>query len=382
MIDKIKELDNFILKNNLFGLDFLRSLAIILVLLFHNVVLFPHPEWINRVGKFGWIGVDLFFALSGFLIASKLFEQIVAETKISYRDFFIKRFFRITPLYLVVLTLYFCFLPLRESPNLAPLWKYLTFTQNFGLDRNAQGAFSHAWSLCVEEQFYLFFPLTLICLIYFRALKFGFYLLLSLVVLGFLARLYAWYAFVYPIIDSNMLHINWYKWIYYPTYARLDGLLFGILIAAIFHFKPKVKNYLQAYGNTIFTIGLLVLSAAYIVCLDEKSLNFALWGFFLVDLGCGLLVLSAICPTSVLYQFKSRFFTAIATLSYAIYLIHKITIHVTQEFFFSVQISKDSNTMMLLGTFTTLLAALVLHNLIEKPFMKFRNQILHSTTKS
>jgi Predicted acyltransferases len=223
--------------------------------------------------------------------------------------------------------------------------------------------------------------LTLICLIYFRALKFGFYLLLSLVVLGFLARLYAWYAFVYPIIDSNMLHINWYKWIYYPTYARLDGLLFGILIAGIFHFKPKVKNYLQAYGNTIFTIGLLVLSAAYIVCLDEKSLNFALWGFFLVDLGCGLLVLSAICPTSVLYKFKSRFFTAIATLSYAIYLIHKITIHVTQEFFFSVQISKDSNTMMLLGTFTTLLAALVLHNLIEKPFMKFRNQILHSTTK-
>lgn len=103
--------------------------------------------------------------------------------------------------------------------------------------------------------------------------------------------------------------------------------------------------------------------------------------FFLVDLGCGLLVLSAICPTSVLYKFKSRFFTAIATLSYAIYLIHKITIHVTQEFFFSVQISKDSNTMMLLGTFTTLLAALVLHNLIEKPFMKFRNQILHSTTK-
>ena len=82
MIDKIKALDNFILKNNLFGLDFLRSLAIILVLLFHNVVLFPHPEWINRVGKFGWIGVDLFFALSGFLIASKLFEQIVADTKI------------------------------------------------------------------------------------------------------------------------------------------------------------------------------------------------------------------------------------------------------------------------------------------------------------
>lgn len=118
----------------LYGLDHLRAFAIIFVFLFHYGRLFPHPEWTNTISKFGWSGVDLFFVLSGYLIASQLFQKITQYKEISLKEFFIKRFFRIIPAYLVVVAVYFCFPLVRERESLTPLWKYLTFTQNIGLD--------------------------------------------------------------------------------------------------------------------------------------------------------------------------------------------------------------------------------------------------------
>jgi peptidoglycan/LPS O-acetylase OafA/YrhL len=78
----------------------------------------------------------------------------------------------------VVLAIYFLIPAAKEREALAPLWKYLTFTQNIGLDVSTKGAFSHAWSLCIEEQFYLFLPLILIGLVNLRVIKkdTGFYL--------------------------------------------------------------------------------------------------------------------------------------------------------------------------------------------------------------
>src|SRR5579871_5670315 len=85
----------------LYGLDHLRALAITLVLLFHYQI-FSHPKWIEAAGKFGWTGVDLFFVLSGYLIASQLFFAIAKGNQISFPEFFLKRFFRIIPAYIVV----------------------------------------------------------------------------------------------------------------------------------------------------------------------------------------------------------------------------------------------------------------------------------------
>ena len=366
-------------KEKLFGLDFLRALAITMVLFFHILVLFPHPEWLASVAKFGWIGVDLFFALSGFLIASQLFAKIVEDKKISYKDFFIKRFFRIVPAYLTVLILYLSFPVLWERGAPAPAWKFFTFTQNIGLDLRTQGAFSHAWSLCVEEQFYLFFPVILITLIYFNAVKKGFVILISLFVLGFLARLYAWNVLVFPFSGTDLFGVYWQEWIYYPTYARLDGLLVGISIAGIFSFKPELKSRLMKYGNLSLFIGLIVLTAAYIICLNERSFSLCLFGFPLVDIGCGFLVLGAVSSSSIIYKFKSSVVSTVAVLSYSIYLIHKIIIHVTQEELFKFDIPKESNLMMVTCLILTVLAAYLLHIIIEKPFMKYRVHLLPST---
>jgi peptidoglycan/LPS O-acetylase OafA/YrhL len=147
-------------KHKLLGLDHLRAFAIVFVFLFHYQF-YGHPEWENKIGSFGWTGVDLFFVLSGFLIAGQLFRTIAIGKNISMKEFFAKRFFRIIPPYLVVIALY-VFVPfLREREHFAALWKYLTFTFNFGLDLHQIGTFTHAWSLCVEEQFYLILAINL-----------------------------------------------------------------------------------------------------------------------------------------------------------------------------------------------------------------------------
>ena len=107
------------LRQRLQGLDHLRALAIIFVFLFHYFILSGgQPAWLPDAASFGWTGVDLFFVLSGFLIASQLFGDIKKRQQISFRDFFLKRFFRIVPAYLVTVGLYFYIPFFREKESL------------------------------------------------------------------------------------------------------------------------------------------------------------------------------------------------------------------------------------------------------------------------
>jgi peptidoglycan/LPS O-acetylase OafA/YrhL len=366
----------------LFGLDFLRAAAIILVFLFHYGRLFPHPEWTYEISKFGWSGVDLFFVLSGYLISSQLFVKISSDKKISFKEFFIKRFFRIIPAYLAVVFIYFSFPSFREHEALAPLWKYLTFTQNIGLDLRSQGTFSHAWSLCIEEQFYLCLPLILIAMAYFKAIKKGFIILIFFFLFCFFARLYSWHSFVAPFAEQDEYSFLWLKFIYYPTYCRLDGLLIGVSIAALFQFKPSLKERLQKHGNVILLMSLLVLTGAYFLCSNQESFSASIFGFPLTDFGYGLLVLAAICPTCILYKIKSAFITKIAVLSYATYLSHKIIIHITQTQFSKLNINIEGNFMFFICIATSLTAALLMNKIIEKPFLKLRDKILQKKNKN
>jgi len=138
------------------GLDLLRTAAILLVAVFH-IHLEHAPRFLLPVQQCGWMGVDLFFVLSGYLIGSQLLRPYTRNAVPSVRLFFLRRAFRVLPAFLVVLFVYFLFPAFRERPNLPDLWRFLTFTQNFGLQ--APAAFSHDWSLCVEEHFYLVLPL-------------------------------------------------------------------------------------------------------------------------------------------------------------------------------------------------------------------------------
>lgn len=364
-------------QQKLYGLDHLRALAILIVLLFHYFILSSgQPEWLPDFAKFGWTGVDLFFVLSGFLISSQLFAQIKQGQNISFKQFFLKRFFRIAPAFLVTVGLYFFFPFFHEKESLPPLWKFLTFTQNFGLNLKDFGTFSHAWSLCVEEHFYLFLPIILILLQFNKLIGKSYWLLIVMFLFGFVIRIYSYNELYLPKMGSENGWLYWYKYIYYPTYNRLDGLLIGISIAVIYQFLPTVWNKISSYGNLFIFLGLLVLTGAYFLCYDQMTFNASVFGFPLIAIGYGFMVVGAVSSTSFLYNWNSKITTFIATLSYTIYLTHKGVIHMTHQLLIDFKI--DPNLMLLICIATCTSFGYLLHLAIEKPFMKLRNRIIES----
>src|SRR6478735_273406 len=142
------------------GLDLLRALAIIMVVVYHAALFgFKLP---GRVDRFGWIGVDLFFVLSGYLIGGQLLAPLARDQRLKLGRFFTRRALRILPAYLAVLAIYFLLPAVREYPTISPLWKFLVSVQNIGLRGGT--SFSHAWSLAVEDQFYLLLPVIVLLL--------------------------------------------------------------------------------------------------------------------------------------------------------------------------------------------------------------------------
>jgi peptidoglycan/LPS O-acetylase OafA/YrhL len=362
-------------KHKLSGLDHLRAVAIISVFLFHYQF-FGHPAWEKNVAGFGWTGVDLFFVLSGFLIAGQLFSTIAKGKTISLREFFAKRFFRIIPPFLVVLTLYFVFPGVREWGHPSPFWRYLTFTLNFGFDLSKYGTFSHAWSLCVEEQFYLILPLTFWLFSYFKGGKKAIWFIIILFIAGFLLRLYSWYYLVQPALPSSNLGLLWNKYIYYPTYNRLDGLLAGVSIAGAHTFYPHIKSWINRYSNMILLLGLALLAAAYFVCTPQDNFYTCAFGFTLISLAYGTILAAVVCPSSIFYKLKSKITSEIATLSYSIYLVHKIMIHLTQGLLEKVGVDKNSNLTMLTCIIASFAGALLMRYAIEKPALRIRDKVL------
>lgn len=361
---------------NFNGLDTLRAFAIIMVILFHYPRWFDHPDWFPDVVKFGWTGVDLFFVLSGFLIASQLFAQIKKNGSFSMREFYIKRFFRILPVYYFVLALYFIFPVLSAPQLLPPLWKFLTFTQNFGANFETHRGFGVVWSLCVEEHFYLLLPITLLLL-----LKTGWYkkagiLLLVLFALCFFIRYYSFNNIYLPQTNGTPNRALWVSTVYYPTYCRFDGLLIGVAVAAMYNYLPAVFNRLSKYANLLIAVGLVIFIVAYFMCGNALGFNRSVWGFPMVSVGFGCMVLGAIMPRSFLYKWKSAVLTMIARLSFSLYLIHMGVILMTQNVLATWGIAKNSTATFVLSMALCAVFALLLYYGIEQPFMKMRSRFL------
>src|ERR1044072_3335666 len=148
-------------------LDALRGIAILLVIAWHYLAnaegVSPGSTlaYAQAVFRLTWSGLDLFFVLSGFLIGGILLDNRTATNY--FRVFYVRRFYRILPLYAVVLAAFYL-LPLGPwlKDRAAPWWGYATLTQNFWMAQT--GRFSPnflnvTWSLAIEEQFYLTLPL-------------------------------------------------------------------------------------------------------------------------------------------------------------------------------------------------------------------------------
>lgn len=360
----------------LYGLDHLRAAAIVLVLLYHYRA-FKHPGWIDSIGRFGWTGVDLFFVLSGFLISGQLFREIENKGDISLKTFYLKRFFRIIPAYFFTLFLYFTFPFFREKEALSPLWKFVTFTQNYGLDVISWGTFSHAWSLCIEEQFYLILPLFLLILMPTKLFKYMAVLMIAVIGFSIAARLMAWNEFIVMADTSSTDFWKlWYMKIYYPTHTRLDGLGMGVLIGYLMQYSSIFKRMVDSNGNKIFFLGILLLGVSFWVCNEQASETASVFGFTMVAVSYGIILMAAVSQSSFLHRSKSYITTQLAALSYAVYLSHKGIIHMAQEVLGYFKFETSDTITLLICLLACILGGLFYRFVIEKPFSVIKSRVL------
>ncbi len=355
---------------HLAGLDLLRGAAILLVLLFH----YPRqdaPALLDAIAGFGWTGVELFFVLSGFLIGSQLLEPVARGETLSLGRFYLRRSLRILPSFLAVLGLYLLVPAWAERPVHTPAWRFLTFTQNFGL-RTGDG-FSHAWSLCVEEHFYLTLPLAVLALR--GRLRGGQAVLgVGLVMLcGALVRGSVWmHQFGSPDVEPSAWR-GYNTFLYYPTYARLDGLLCGVLLALVRVFRPALWESALRSPGRFAALGLaFVGAAAWLDGAHTKSLAATVLAFPLVALGFAAWVVAMASPGASRLCARLPGVRALATLSFALYLTHKAAWHGVHELLAPHGFTPLHPVTVLACIPVVLATAWVLHQCIERPGLRLR----------
>ncbi|MDZ4794276.1 MAG: acyltransferase [Bacteroidota bacterium] len=290
------------------ALDGLRGMAILLVVVYHNF------GFIN-VFFFGWLGVDLFFVLSGFLITDILLKTL--GQKGYFRNFYIRRVLRILPLYYLCLILFLFIIPLLNSrfnvgyytDNQVWLW---TFLQNWLYiinDPDQTNTLNHLWSVAVEEQFYLVWPLVMLLI------KKPKYLLIfiTLILAGVVGlRLWIW---TYHIAD--LAYFNLY------TFTRVDGICIGCMVALLQRISP---NFLKQ-RTTFIILFFAGLNFAFFFLNRKYDFSFpylALAGYTTFAMMFGLLVNEAVTKETKLVNllFNIPVLKFFGKISYGFYIFH------------------------------------------------------------
>jgi peptidoglycan/LPS O-acetylase OafA/YrhL len=354
------------------GLDLLRSIAILGVMLFHTR---GTGLPFDAVGRFGWMGVDLFFVLSGYLIGSQLLRPWSRGERPSMGGFYLRRAFRILPAYLVVLALYFLVPEFRNQPGISPLWQFLTFTVNLKINYFTNHAFSHAWSLCVEEHFYLVLPLLTLWMMRKPSLRKTLWVAGAIVIFGMIIRAWTWqYLHARYGADFDTFVTLYVEKIYYPTYTRLDGLLMGVLLATMRWFRPGWWSVCMRRANMLLAAGLAISAVGVWLFTERFSFLATVIGFPIVSLGFALLVLSAASHRSWIGRFRVWGAETTALLSYSLYLSHKGVIHL-DGMYLARFVDPGGAQAVVVYAVTTFAFAALLYRLVERPFLKLRERV-------
>jgi peptidoglycan/LPS O-acetylase OafA/YrhL len=293
------------------ALDGLRGLAIILVIFFHFTVNDKSADGIRRVilhaTNAGWIGVDLFFVLSGFLITSILLDA--KGTQGYFRNFYMRRVLRIFPLYYGTLLVAFVIIPLFHPVAVRNEWALWVYLANFFPARGS--AFIHFWSLAVEEQFYLVWPAVVLLL--------GRRWLMGVCVALIATALACRFQRVLTGANTELT--------YYMIHCRMDSLAVGALLALAARGQGGMAA-LATPAKVTMAVSVAVLGGIYVY--NHAFFGYAdkrvqTIGYTLLALFFGsLLVLTVLAkPGAVLGRAFStpalRFF---GKYSYGIYVIH------------------------------------------------------------
>jgi peptidoglycan/LPS O-acetylase OafA/YrhL len=359
------------------GLDTLRAAAIAWVILFHSYLIGGLGDGYGLFQWSGWMGVDLFFVLSGYLIGTQVFKALQRTGTLDFPAFYKRRLVRILPAFFVVLALYELWPAWPETKGMQPLWQFLTFTFNLQYDNDDNYAFSHVWSLCVEEHFYVVFPL-LASVLTRKPAAWKFAVVAAVVVLGgIVLRAWLWTHFVGPAGSSvggpeDDRGLRFLRYLYYPTWARLDGLVAGVALAACGVYRPLWFAWVHARVNLLLVLGAALLAAA-IVLFDAARADFwpCVIGYPLVALAMMAFVAAGTGATwFARLQIPGAGWLAAA--SYSLYLSHKGMFMLVQAALVEHPVD-DRLLRFALYVVATLAGGAVLHYAVERPFLRWRD---------
>ena len=335
-------------------IDGLRGIAVIAVIFYHaQITIFG-----QNLLKGGFIGVDIFFVISGYLIASLILKELKSTGKFSFAYFYERRARRLLPaLFVVILTslpfawVYLLPIPFKDFAN--SILSSIAFGSNFyfyysgtlyGAESGLLKPFLHTWSLSVEEQFYLFFPIFLIiCFRFFKK-----YLTHIIVVVFFISLGIAeWGSHNYPSLNFYIL----------PT--RGWELLAGVMLAKLESNNVRPSNRIL---NEIFIlIGLILIGYSIVFFHDEMLLP----SFYTLCpiIGVMLIIWFSNKEEFITKILSSKFFVGVGLISYSLYLWHFPLFS-----FARIKHPSISDYDKLEILFLTVVLSILTFFLIEKPF--------------
>lgn len=324
------------------SIEGMRALAVLAVLLFHLDV----PGFSG-----GYLGVDLFFVISGFIITRNILGDIGGQ-RFTLREFYVRRFRRLFPALLVTVLLTLCFallvVPPVELEKAGESALYAVFSLaniKFWLEAGYFDAAAsskpllHMWSLSVEEQFYLFWPALLLWLV--RTRK-------QLLVTGCLLAASAVAALFYRDAFPEA--------VFYLLPFRLHQLMAGALIALA---ALTLSGRSAAFSSSVGVLGFLVVGVLL------GALNSPAVGAILVTLFGSALLLGRDSSIAQ-WLFSNRMMMWVGQRSYALYLVHW-PIVVLWKYYADFELQLHQQVLLLVLSF---IAAIALHELVEKPFRK------------
>ena len=356
--------------NRVFGLDLMRTIAIL-------TVVFVHASMLENVDTdFPWIrlidGVELFFVLSGFLIGGIIIKDFQKKSTFGTKDvfrFWIRRWFRTLPNYflILILNIIVVYFGIIKGDFSQFNWKFFLFLQNF--TQPFYDFFWESWSLSIEEWFYILFPVILMAFYLIfknRINKKNIFLFVVFIFLitPILLRFFIASKFE---VDRFWLGVRVYKVVIY----RLDGIAFGLLGAFIKYYYPKIwfKN-----RNIAFILGLIL---SYIILYSTwlpNEFSTKVYKLSLQSLGCFLL-LSKLDSLKTAPRLLTRVVTHISLISYSMYLINSALVAQVIQANFPPQSTKTAWLLFGIYWVIVIVASTLLYKYYEKPMMDLRDKI-------
>lgn len=342
------------------ALNGLRALAIAMVLCAHvsGTHGFPSYRPLQAVFSNGGIGVDIFFVISGFLITILLFREFQKEASINLRSFYFRRSIRIFPAYFALLATVFVIQYLGYFTLTARDWTgALTYTINFLYPR--PWVVGHAWSLSIEEHFYLVWPLLLSIV----RPRFAIWVAAAMIVFPFIFRT------TILTLAPSLLKAGVEDW----TFARIDGIATGCLLACVAS-NARGRQWLNSAAKSRTLCCLAIIVPIAFMILHSGKLDFVM--ALSINPFCIALLVWA-CVTSsrgpLAAVLNHPIMQVIGIGSYSIYLWQQLFLQPHNSHWLT---SFPQNLIFVA------LAGLLSYFLIERPFLNFKKRLGSSSSAS